>query len=182
MRSREKNSDSRKPTYLIWPQWVHAVSSYGQWISTNCAHYFNFPLGCIDFIFHTRVIHTSSRIFIKCTAIHIFRALKKRAQKRKKEMHEDLHRCMGYPKWIHKVTKRYVALYSNWHFNFIQFVPHFTILCTLVIGHKYCSCCWNLKSADAGPWIASRFSYIQRENSSSHHWIDWSYIGSNITR
>lgn len=80
----KKNSDSRKPTYLIWPQWVHAVSSYGQWISTNCAHYFNFPLGCIDFIFHTRVIHTSGRIFIKCTAIHIFRALKKRAQKRKK--------------------------------------------------------------------------------------------------
>lgn len=85
----------------------------------------------ISYKSHTYREHSSGRIFIKCTAIHIFRALKKRGQKRKNEMHEDLHRCMGYPKWIHKVTKRYVALYSNWHFNFIQFVPHFTILCTL---------------------------------------------------
>lgn len=47
-RTRKKNI-SRKPAFNLIKQWIHVVSSYWQCISTNCTHYFNFPVGCIDF-------------------------------------------------------------------------------------------------------------------------------------
>lgn len=49
-----KEKHSRKPAFNLIAQWVHVVSPYWQCISTNCTHYFNFPVGCIDFMFFSQ--------------------------------------------------------------------------------------------------------------------------------
>lgn len=47
---------------------THVVSAYWQCISTNCSHYFNFPLGCIDFMFFSQSFICSSLTHATATA------------------------------------------------------------------------------------------------------------------